>query len=138
MKAHNMPITGLSVGRTRVIILDSNESTASALAEALRTRADYEVQVVCGNFEAGAALQKYSPHVLLISLLAEGVDAAGICRNIREDEDLQTIKIIALAGQLTEVESAALLRKGFDSYISYGAEPIELIRKIEQAIAIIY
>jgi DNA-binding response OmpR family regulator len=122
----------------RVTILDSNENTALALADTLRTKTDYELQTVRSNFEAGAALQKFAPHVVLISLLAEGIDAAGICKSIRANEDLQTIKIIALANQLSDSESTALMRKGFDGYVPYTASPLELIRKIEETTAIIY
>jgi len=102
MRVHNMPTTGLAVGKIRVLIADSNEKTASALA------------------------------------LAEGIDATSICRGIRANEDLQTIKIIAIANRLSDSESAALLQKGFDGYIPYSADATEVIKKIEEATAIIY
>ena len=104
MKTNNMPTMGLASGKTRIIIVDSNESTASALADALRTRTDYEVQITHNEFQAGSALQKSSPHVVLINLLDEVIDATAICKSIRADEDLQTIKIIALANHLSESE----------------------------------
>jgi len=138
MRVHNMPTTGLAVGKIRVLIADSNEKTASALADTLRNRADYEVQTVQSSFGTGAVAQKFAPHVLLISLLAEGIDATSICRGIRANEDLQTIKIIAIANRLSDSESAALLQKGFDGYIPYSADATEVIKKIEEATAIIY
>ena len=138
MKVHNMPTTALSAGKTRVLIVDSNEDAASALADTLRTKAGYEVEMVGSNFETGVIAQKFAPHVLLINLLAEGIAAADICRNIRANEDLQTIKVIALANQLSDSESTALLQKGFDGYISDSADATELIRKIEETTAIIY
>ena len=138
MKMHNMPMTALSAGTTRVLIVDSNEDAVSALADALRTKAGYEVELVGSNFETGVVAQKFAPHVLLINLLAEGVTATEICKNIRADEDLQTIKIIALANQLSDAESAALLQRGFDGYISDYADATEVIRKIEETTAIIY
>jgi excisionase family DNA binding protein len=138
MRVHNMPTTGLAVGKIRVLIADSNEKTASALADTLRNRADYEVQTVQSSFGTGAVAQKFAPHVLLISLLAEGIDATSICGGIRANEDLQTIKIIAIANRLSDSESAALLQKGFDGYIPYSADATEVIKKIEEATAIIY
>jgi len=138
MRVHNMPTTGLAVGKIRVLIADSNEKTASALADTLRNKADYEVQTVQSSFGTGAVAQKFAPHVLLISLLAEGIDATSICRGIRANEDLQTIKIIAIANRLSDSESAALLQKGFDGYIPYSADATEVIKKIEEATAIIY
>jgi excisionase family DNA binding protein len=138
MKVHNIPAASLPVGKIRILVADSHEESASALANALRTKAGYEVQIVLSNFEAGVTIQKFAPHVLLVNLLAKGIDAAGICRNIRTDEDLQTIKVIALANRLSGSESAALLQKGFDSSVSDSSDVTEVIKKIEEAIAIIY
>lgn len=138
MKVHNMPTTELAVGKIRVLLADSNIKTASVLADILRSKADYDVQIVQSNFETGSAIQKFTPHVLLISLLAEGINAAAVCKGIRENEDLRTIKIIALVNNLSDSESTALLQKGFDGYVPYSADAVEVIKRIEEAIAIIY
>jgi len=138
MKVHNMPTTALPVGKIRVLIADSNDKTASALADILRSEGDYEVQTVQSNFGTGAVVQKFAPHVLLVSLLAEGINAMGICKYIRANEDLRTIKVIAIVNQLSDSESAALLQKGFDGYVPYSAETTEVIKRIEEVTAIIY
>ena len=138
MKQNNMPVPPMSVGRMRVVIVDSNNGSASALAEMLRTKSDYEVQVVKNNFETGAAVHKFAPHVLLVNLLSKDIDAAEICRNIRSDEELQTIKVIALANHLSSGEATALLQKGFDGYVSKPNDVSEVVRKIEETTAIIY
>ncbi|MHC4260448.1 MAG: response regulator [Planctomycetota bacterium] len=138
MKMHNMPTTAISAGKTRVLIVDSDRNSASSLAETLRTKAGYEVQTVDSNFETGVVAHKFAPHVLLINLLAEGINATEICKNIRQNEDLQTIKVVALANQLSESESAALLQKGFDDYISDPSNGAEVISRIEETTAIIY
>ena len=138
MKVHDMPTTALPVGKLRVLVVDSNKEAASTLADGLETRGDYEVRTVASNFQTGAVVQKFAPHVLVINLLADGIDAAGICDNIRADDDLQTIKIIALADHLGRTESAALQRNGFDACISDWADVTDVIRKIEETTAIIY
>ena len=138
MKIHNMPTSELAVGKIRVLIADSNFKMASTLADILQSKADYEVQIVQSNFETGSVIQKFTPHVLLIGLLAEGINAAAVCKGIRENEDLRTIKIIALVNNLSDSESTALLQKGFDGYVPYTADAVEVIKRIEEAIAIIY
>ena len=138
MKAHNMPAAAIPVGKIRVLIVDSNPNGAYALADALSTRADYEVQTVRSNFKTGMVAQKFAPHVLLVNLLADDINATEICSSIRADEDLQTIKIIALANRLSDSESAALLQKGFDGYVSDSSDVTEVVRKIEDATAIVY
>jgi excisionase family DNA binding protein len=138
MKQNNMPVPALPVGRMRVVIVDSNTESASELAEMLKAKSDYEVKVVKNNFETGTVIQRFVPHVLLVNLLAKEIDAAEICRNIRADEELQTIRIIALANHLTSSEATALLQKGFDGYVSKPNDVSEVVRKIEEATAIIY
>ncbi len=138
MKDNNIPATSLPVGKIRVLIVDSSEDRASALAKDLADKGNYKTQTVHSAFETGLAAQKFAPHVLLINLLAQGIDAKDICRTIRSDKDLQTIKIIAVGPQLNDSESAALLRNGFDGSISNSADISEIIKKIEEATAIIY
>ena len=138
MKAHNMPTEALPVGKIRVLVVDSNKEAASNLANALKTKGNYDVQAVCTNFDAGAVAQKFAPHVLLINLLAEEINATRICKSIRSNEELQTIKILALVNHLNDSESTALLQKGFDGHVSNPSEVAEVIKQIEEAIAIVY
>ena len=138
MKMHNMPTSALPVGKIRVLIADSNDKTASALGDVLQNEADYEVKIVRSNFGTGAIVHKFAPHVLLVSLLSEDIDAMSICECIHTHEDLRTIKIIALVNGLSDSESEALLQKGFDGYVPYSADAKEVIRRIEEATAIIY
>jgi excisionase family DNA binding protein len=138
MKVHNMPSLALPVGKIRILIVDNQQESASILADALMTKGGYEVQIVGSNFETGLTIHKFAPHVLLVNLLAKGIDATGICESIRADEDLQTIKIIALANRLSGSESAALLQRGFDGSVSDPSDVADLIKNIEQATAIIY
>ena len=138
MKAHNMPTDTLPVGRTRVLMVDGEEITGSDTVETLETQGGYEVHMARSGFETGAAVQRYSPHVILLNLLAKGIDASQICTSIRANEDFETIKIIALANHLSDSEVAALMQKGFDGYVSDPANTAEIIKRIEEATAIIY
>lgn len=138
MRANNMPTEALPVGKIRVLIVDGSERPADEMREALQTRGGYDVQVARSSFEVGAAIQKLAPHVVLINLLTSGVDAQSVCKSIRSNEEYTTIKIVALANQLSSQESAALLQKGYDGYVSNPADASEVIRKIEEATAIIY
>ena len=138
MKQNNMPTTSLPIGKIRVLIVDGYTNAVSELVDDLRNKTDYDVQTVTSSFETGVVALKFAPHVMLINLLAEDVDASSICESIRDDGDLQTIKIIAIANRLSDSESTALLQRGFDGYISTPCDVAEVIKKIEETIAIIY
>jgi excisionase family DNA binding protein len=138
MKLHNMPTDALPIGKTRVLIVDADTESAESLGQLLAETADYEIETVGTTFETGLVAQKFSPHVMIISLLSGDIDAAEICKSVRGDDDLQAVKLIALANHLEDAEQSALLQKGFDGYVSKNTPVEEIVRNIEQATAIIY
>jgi len=138
MKAHDIPLTALAGGKIRVLIVDSNVDESLAVANTLNEKGNYEAETVSNNFDSGIVAQKFTPHVMLISMLSEDIDAMSICKSIRSSEELQTMKIIAIANQLGDSEGVALLNKGFDGFISNLSDADEVVKKIEEATAIIY
>ena len=137
MKVHNMPTESIGAGKLRILIIDSS-TPAQALKNALLSAADYDIQTVSSNFQTGLTVQKFNPHVILINLMDPNINASEICKNIRQNEDLQTIKIIAVTNKLSAHESAALLTKGFDGCVTLPLNTAEVIKKIEEVTAIIY
>jgi excisionase family DNA binding protein len=138
MKQNNMPTDILPVGAIRILVVDSNVEASEQLTHKLLERTEYEVQTVHSNFETGFVAQKFAPHVILVSLLGEGIDARDICKTIRSNKDLQTIKIIAITNHLSEAEAAALIQNGFDGNLEDISNLDEVVRKIEEVTAIVY
>ena len=101
MRMHNMPTTGLTTGKTRILLVDSDKNAAHELADYLKTAGEYDIRAVYSTFETGCVTQKFCPHVLVVSLLSRDIDATGICNAVRSDQELSTIKIIAVANHLS-------------------------------------
>lgn len=138
MRLHNMPTDAIVSGLTRVLIVDSHRSAGQGMAKKLSEVMSLEVEVAETSFEAGIVTQRFCPHVMIVNFHATGVDASGICQVIRSLEEFETMKIVALAGHLSEAEGAALLEKGFDDYISDPTDITLVTQKIQNSIAIIY
>jgi excisionase family DNA binding protein len=138
MKAHNIPTEELEMGMMRVLIIDSNFSVAEQLAESLRDNRNYQVDTASNSFDAGLFAQKMIPHVILINLMAQDIDANQVCQYIRSNQDLTGTKVIAIAQGLGETETAALQQKGFDAVVTNLSDSTEITRVIQEATAIIY
>jgi excisionase family DNA binding protein len=138
MKAHNIPTEELEMGMMRVLIIDSNFSVAEQLAESLRDNRNYQVDTASNSFDAGLFAQKMIPHVILINLMAQDIDANQVCQYIRSNQDLTGTKVIAIAQGLGETETAALQQKGFDAVVTNLSDSAEITRVIQEATAIIY
>jgi len=138
MRSHHMPTEALTSGLTRVLILNSDTEAGQAMAQTLNETMSLEVQLVETSFEAGIVTQRFSPHVMIVNLHAQGVDASRVCQVIRSLEEFETMKVVALASHLSDAECTALLQKGFDDYISDPRDISLVSQKIQDAVAIIY
>ncbi len=141
MKTHNIPTDGIEkeLGRIRVLIIDSDWQMANTLAETLTAaRSSLQTATASNSFDAGLVAHKFAPHVILINLMAKSIDADTICRNVRANEELASAKVIAVADGLPQNDAAALLRKGYDSYILHYGDIKAILCAIDQATAIVY
>jgi len=138
MKAHNIPTDALEFGKMRILILDSDWESAENMSNTLQSKKNYEVQTAQNSFDAGLVAQKFIPHVIMINLMSQEIDANQICKYVRTNEDLSSTKVIAVAGNLSETQIDALHHKGFDAVISNSADSRQVIKTIEETTAIIY
>lgn len=138
MKAHDIPTDAVEVGKIRVLIIDNDWKAAEDLGEALEAKGNYEVRVAQSSFDAGLIAQKLVPHVIMINLMAQDVDAKQVSKYVRTNEDLSGTKIIAIAGNLRQTEADALGEQGFDEVITKPDDIAHVIHLIQDATAIIY
>jgi excisionase family DNA binding protein len=81
MKEHNMPLEGLGVHATRILLVDADEKRAGDVVERLAEAEGYDVQSVGDAFQLGVRLLTFSPHIVLIKHGCAGLDAAELCRS---------------------------------------------------------
>ncbi len=136
MRAHGIPLNGIETGQIRVLLVDNESDLVELLKTALCDKADCEVQVANGGFEAGAIAQSFRPHVMLVDIDLDDVEPRQICRHVRSNTDLQGTRIIAMQRDLQEGQGQALLQEGFDGFLSKPFEIREVVTAIEEAVSV--
>jgi len=137
MKNHNMPTDQLDHDKIRILIVDSNSMSADNMAGNLRKNPVFNVETAGSGFDAGLTAQKLEPHVIIINLIATSIDAEHICSNIKNNAELQTTKLIALAEGLKNNEIEAVLKKGYDACLTDPTNINDIIKTINQVTSII-
>jgi len=138
MKAHNIPMDGLQSGRTRVLIVDDESEIVEVLEKVLTEQANYEVHTCRSGFAAGVECEKFRPHVMLLDIHLGDVNGEGVLSLIRENNDLQLTKVIAMSGKLTDGQAHQLIQKGFDGYLKKPFHVRQVIDCVEEATAMVY
>jgi len=138
MKSHGIPLDGLMSGNTRVLIVDGDEEVGGQLREILAEQTNYDIRVSASAFQAGIECERYRPHVMLVDIHMFEGDGQGVCNVLRENDDLQVTKVIAMSGKLTDGQVAQLTHQGYDGALRKPFSVRQVIDSIEGAHALVY
>ena len=117
MKEHQIPMDGLESDKIRVLVVDDDPQIVEILVEFLRQDGRFEVRTAQDGFAAGVLIQEFRPDVVLLDYMLPLLNGDVVCRTIRENENLSSIKIIIISGVAGPAEVDRLMAAGADDYI---------------------
>ncbi len=133
MKTYGMPLNGLEVGPTRVLVLDE---CSLALRGQMPEDEGYEVRVAASPFEAGVAVEKWKPDVMVLATVSQHVDARGICRDMRSIPGCEGVKLIAACEDLSTGCDEEMRQLGFDAAMPHPFALPELIQAADEVLGL--
>jgi len=138
MRDHGIPMDGLGAGQIRVLVVDSQQDVVDTLGNLLREQTNYAVCTATDGFRAGLECARFKPHVVLLDLHIEGSEPRAIIREVRENDDTQMSKIIAMSGKLTDGQAAQLRMQGFDGFLKKPFQMRQVVEAIEEATSLVH
>ena len=136
MRAYSIPLRGLDGAMVRVLIVDADYEGADALRQGLQRAFGYEVQVATGVFEAGLVAREFRPHVILLDMELDGLNAAGARHALRGNPELVATRVVAVAP--TDDDGAAQFPSGaFDGVLAKPYDLRAVARAVEASTDII-
>lgn len=103
-------------GKLRVLIVNSDVSSASRLVEILDTLSETaEAVAVHSTFDAGRKITDFRPDVVLIESQMLRQESLEICRLIKSDHATRHVKIVAVLDPADRDHKQRLLMAGADS-----------------------
>jgi excisionase family DNA binding protein len=138
MKEHGIPFDGIAGGKTRVLVVDDEQEIVEILQKVLTEQANYEVRTATGGFEAGMECERFKPHVMLLDVHLGDADVRTLAKFVRDDDDLQLTRIIAMSGKLTDGQLTTLRTQGFDGVLKKPFQVRQVIEAIESATSVVH
>ena len=138
MKSHGIPLDGLMSGNTRVLIVDQDEDVGDKLKDILGEQTNYDIHMASNAFLAGIECERFRPHVMLLDIHLTDADGQTVCKVVREIDDLQVTKVIAMSGKLTDGQVAQLTHQGYDGALRKPFSVRQVIDAVEGAHAVVY
>ena len=138
MKSHNIPLDGLMSGNTRVLIVDQDREVGEKLQDILSEQTQYEVKTSSNLFLAGVECERFRPHVMLLDIHLTDAEGGSVPEVIKENDELQVTKVIAMSNKLTDGQVAQLTHQGYDGALKKPFSVRQVIDSIEGAHAVVY
>ncbi len=133
MRAHGIPMDGLTGESWRVLVVDPDP--VGEVVEELHQRSGFEVTTAKNGFEAGVIAQRVQPDVILLDISGgRHEEAVAICRNIKDTDTLRGATVVAAVDD-ADCQADRLKAEGFDEVIArpYTAEALVGIARAASA-----
>jgi signal transduction histidine kinase len=101
----------------RLLIIDDNIDTATGLAVRLRESGGHVVRLAQTGRAGIAAAQDFEPEVVLLDIGLPDIDGYEVARQLRADQRLRGVPLIALTGFGGEVDRVRAESAGFQGYL---------------------
>lgn len=115
--------------RTRVLIIDDEESLTRLLKRNLERGGRFEVRTENSALDAVSAASEFGPEVILLDVMMPGMDGGEIAADLREVPALRRVPIIFLTAAVTPEEVTR--NDGIIAGFQYLAKPVDLDPLVE-------
>jgi DNA-binding response OmpR family regulator len=119
---------------TKILIAEDEHDIRELIAFTLRF-AGYEVIATTNGEEALAAVRQDTPDLILLDVRMPRKTGYEVCREIKDDPDLQNIPVAFLSAKGQEAEIQEGMQAGADEYIIKPFSPDQLIERIRSILA---
>ncbi|GIK19054.1 MAG: response regulator [Leptolyngbya sp. PLA2] len=138
MRAHGIPMDGISSGRTRVLIVDDDSDVVDTLHRVLTEQTTYEVHTATTGFQAGMECERFRPHVILLDMHLSDGDSRHVADLVRRSDALQMTKIVAMSAKMTDGQAHALRSQGFDDFLRKPFQVRQVVESIERSTSVVH
>jgi pilus assembly protein CpaE len=119
------------INSENILIIDDDPAT-TRLLEVLLRREGYNIQSENLSEKAIQTSKSFSPNLIILDLMMPGVDGMSVCRDMKDDPELENIPIIMFtAVNQPEVKDEAK-NAGINEYITKPIHPNDLKDRIRR------
>ncbi|MED5617843.1 ATP-binding protein [Ideonella sp. BN130291] len=118
----------------RILVVDDNLDAADTLALVLGTFG-HQVRTAASGPQALALLDTFVPEVAVLDIGLPGMDGYTLARQLKHDDRVPGLRLLALTGYGHELDRAKALAAGFDDHFVKPAAVEDLLAAIERLFA---
>ena len=133
MTEHNIPMDGLGNNKIRVLVVDDDVEIVELFVDVLSADGRFEVATAQTGYDAGVQTQQFKPDIVILDYMLPDINGNVVCKTIRENPDLQDMKILIISGVVNPADVDTLMAAGADEFIK---KPFNIEQVVERMLAL--
>ena len=120
--------------KKKILIVDDDKSVADTIKMILEETGEYEVEVESESLHAMVAVERFSPHLILLDIVMPKKDGFSVLKDLKKNNKTLPVPVImltALGGDESRIEASQLYS---EDYIVKSAFVKEIRAKIASVI----
>jgi CheY-like chemotaxis protein len=120
--------------RLRIHIVD-DDSDVVAMVEQLVRAAGHQLTTSTESLAAVADIAEQRPDCVLLDIMMPEIDGLELCRRLRQDESLRSMKIIMVTAKAFKFDERRAAEVGADGYILKPIRPATFVGRLERIVS---
>lgn len=130
MKNNEIPTDDFETGKKRILVVDDDPQIVELFKDLLSRDDRFEVRTASTGYDAGIVTTSFKPDLMILDYMLPDINGNVVCKTVRENEDLQTMKIIIVSGVINREEIDDLLTSGADDFMKKPFDIEQLMSKV--------
>ena len=117
MKDNGIPTDALESGKRKVLIVDDDEELVELLVDVFARDGRFEIRSANNGFDAGMYVKEFRPDLVVLDVMLPDINGKEVCQRVRQDDTLDSVKIICISGMVEQDKVADLKAAGANDFI---------------------
>jgi len=130
MQSNDIPLNSLDSGKFRILVVDDDPEIVELITDVLERDGRFEVRVASSGYDAGVLTQEYRPQLIILDYMLPDVNGNVVCKTIRDNPELEHMKIIIVSGVVEKDEIDRLMKVGADAFMHKPFSIDDLVGKM--------
>ncbi|MEM9414570.1 MAG: response regulator [Planctomycetota bacterium] len=129
MKHNDIPVDDFAQGRKKILVVDDDPRIVELLEDVLSRDDRFEVRTASTGYDAGVQSAEFKPDLMVLDFMLPDVNGNVVCKTVRKNKDLQSMRIVIVSGVVDQGEVDGLLEAGADAFIK---KPFDIHKLMSQ------
>ncbi len=134
MKDNGIPLQGLDENVIRVLVVDDAPEIVELFVDVLQEDPRFEVATAMTGYDAGVMTQQFRPDIVVLDYMLPDINGNVVCKTIRQNPELNHMKILIISGMVNPAEVDTLLAAGANDFIKKPFNIEQVIQRIVELV----